>query len=220
MTVDRGVFDGPIVVVPPDASHEVVDHRDRALVLLVSPESVVGRQLAADGIGNGRSMVGVQPVAQILGALRMSNWSRADEAVRRTLEHLGVGSIERRLPWWRQRSLDDALLGLPDGVALDDVDVSRLADDVGLPAALIAEKLKRGFGVPLGCYVRWLRIITAIESLVDGADLDAAAAAARFQGADELSRASTSMFGLEPVALAQLGNWLPAPYSHRTGERL
>jgi AraC-like DNA-binding protein len=211
VTVDRGVRDGPIVVIPTDAPHEVVDHRDHALVLLVSPESIVGRQLAVDAIGNGRSLDGVQPVAQILGALRMSNWSRADEAVRRTLEHLGVASVEHWPPWWRQRSLDDALLGFADGVALDDVDVSRLADDVGLPVALIAEKLIRGFGVPLGGYVRWLRIVTAIESLVDGADLDEAAAAARFQGADELSRASTSMFGLEPVALAQLGNWLPAP---------
>lgn len=211
VTADRGVRDGPIVVVPADASHAILDHRDRALVLLVSPDSVVGRQLAVGGVGNGCSLDGTQPVAHLLGALRMSNWSQADEAVRRILEHLDVANAEQRLPWWRHRSLDEALLRLHDGVAVDDVDVTRLADDVGLPAARIKETFTRDLGIPLGGYVRWLRVVTAIESLTGGADLQSAATAAQFPGADDFSRACTATFGIDPAALAQLGKWLPSP---------
>lgn len=211
VTVDRDVCHGPIVVVPPDAPHAVVDRRDHSLVLYVSPESVVGRCLEAGEVGEGRSLDGAHPVAQLLGALRMSNWSHADEAVRRTLEHLDVGDVEVWPPWWRHRALDEALLSLPDRVALENVDVTRLADDIGLPPGRIKETLTYGLGIPLGGYIRWLRIVTAIESLVDGADLLSAAAAARFLAVDDLSQTFMSMFALDPAALAQSGDWLPAP---------
>lgn len=211
VAVDSELRRGPIVVVPSDVPHAVLDHRDHALVLFVSPDSVVGRRLAAGGIDRGGSLDGAHPVAQLLGALRLSNWSQADEAVRRTLEHLDVADVERGSTWRHHRSLDEALLELPDDIDVDDVDSTRLGDDIGLPAGRITETLSHGLGIPLDGYVRWLRIVTAIESLVDGDDLRAAAAAARFPGAHDLSQACTSMFGLDPTALAQSGNWLSAP---------
>jgi hypothetical protein len=127
-TVDSGRRRGPIVVVPPDASHAVLDRRDHALVLLVSPESVVGRQRAGGGVGNGHSLDGAHPVAQLLGALRMSNWSQADEAVRRTLERLDVVDIQYEPPWWHHRSLEDQ-----PGTSTDEptaIDAARKCDQV------------------------------------------------------------------------------------------
>lgn len=211
VTIDRDVRRGPIVVVEPDVPHAIVDHRDHGLVLFVSPESVVGRQLALGGVGNGHSLDGAHPVTQLLGALRMTNWSHADEAVRRTLERIEVASAGQWQPSRRHRALDEALLGLPDGIDLEEIDVARLAEDVGLSAGRVAETLTHGLGIPLDGYVRWLRIVTAIEALVDGADLRSAALAARFPGADDLSLASASMIGLDPTALAQSGSWLSAP---------
>lgn len=180
-------------------------------MLYVSPVSVAGRQLAAGRFVDGGSLDAVDPVTDLLGALRMTNWSHADEAARRTLECLEVAEAEQWRDWRRHRALDEALLDLPDDIALGSIDVAPLADDVGLSVVRITETLTGGLGVPLGGYVCWLRLVTAIESLVDGADLESAAAVARFPSVDELVRACTSMFGLELVALAQSGNWLSAP---------
>lgn len=211
MRIDRQARPGPIVVVPPGAQHAVIDRRDHALVLYASPESDVGRHLADGRVGNGRSLNGAHPVAQLLGALRMTNWSHADEAVRRTLEHLDIDNVEQWQPWQGHRVLDEALLELPDGANVDDIDVAHLADVVGLPAERVTETLAHGLGIPLDGYVRWLRMVTAIDLLVDGADLRSAAAAAHFPGADDLSKAFTSMIGLDPTAIAQSGDWLSAP---------
>jgi hypothetical protein len=211
VAVGRGVRPGPIVVVPPDVPHAVVDHRGRALVLYVSPVSLAGRQLAAGRFVDGGSLDPVDPVTDLLGALRMTNWSHADEAARRTLEHLEVAEAEQWREWRRHRALDEALLGFPDDIALESIDVARLADDVGLSVVRITETLTGGLGVPLGGYVSWLRIVTAIEALVDGAELESAAAVARFPSVGELVRACTSMFGHDLAARAQSGNWLSAP---------
>ncbi len=210
VAVGHDVRRGPIVVVPPDVPHAVVDPHDQALVVYVSPESSVGKQLTATEIRDVSSLDAVDPVRHVLGALRMTNWSHADEAVRRTLEHLGIADADHRQPW-RHRALNAALLGMPDGIDLHEIDLARLADDTGLSVARMTETMTGGLGVPLGGYVRWLRIVTAIESLVDGADLESAAAVARFPGVDDLSHACTSIFGFDPAALAQPGTWLAAP---------
>lgn len=211
VSVDGDVRLGPIVIIPGDALHRVHDRRDHVLVLFVAPESVVGRQLARDQAGSGASLSGVHPVAAILGGLRMSNWSQADEAVRRTLEHVGGIDVGHSLAWSRHRALDKRLLDLPDGVAVDDVDLMRLSAQVGLPASRIADILTEGPGIPLGGYVRWLRIVTALERIAEGTDVGSAALAARFSGVDDLERASTSTFGLDPAAIAQMGDLLLAP---------
>lgn len=202
---------GPIVVIPPDALHWVHDHRDHALVLLVSPDSVVGEQLARDDVGSADSFDGLHPVARILGALRMSNWSQADEAVRRTLEHLDGIEDSHSRSLWRHRAFDEGLLDLPDGVAVDDVDVARLADRVGLAPARVSDSLTGGLGIPLGDYVRWLRLVMAIELIAEGIDVQSAAEATQYPGVDDLSRASKAMFALDPTRLVQLGTWLAAP---------
>ncbi len=202
---------GPIVVIPPDVLHCVTDHRDHVLVVHVSPESYAGGQLARDAVDTGDSLDRADPVAHIVGDLRMSNWSQADEVIRRVLEHLdGIDDWHHR-PWRRHRAIDEGLLGLPDDIAVDDIDLARLADQIGLPAARISDTLTGDLGGSLSGYVRWLRLITAIESLAHGTDLRSAAEAAHYPTADALTRAATTMFGLEPTRLVQLGTWLAAP---------
>lgn len=211
VSVDGRVRNGPIVVVPPGSAHAVRDHRDHALVLVLSPGSVVGEILADHHDVPEGSLDGAHPVARILGSLRMSNWSHADEAVRRILEQFDGVPPADPLGWWHPRALDDALLGLPDGVVPGDVDFERLADDAGLPTARVASALTDRLGIALGSYVHWLRLVRAIAALADGADLQSAATAARFARAADLSSAVRSMFGMEPTELVRLGRWLVAP---------
>lgn len=87
---------------------------------------------------------------------------------------------------------------MPDGFDPDEIDLARLADDVGRSPSRAAETLHHGLGIPLDGYASWVRLVTAIESLVDGAGLPTAPAAARLPEVDDLAEAGTSIFGFDP----------------------
>ena len=198
---------GPIVVVRSREPHGIQDRRDHGLVVFISPDADVGPRLRqSDATPTGRTGRH-HPVAQILGSLRSANWSQADEAVRRILDRLDAPSESGTVTWWRQPALDEALLRLPDGVDLHSVDLAQLAEQAGLPVERLTVAIEREIGQPIGSYVRWLRLVRAIELFMTGADLDEAARSARFTRRSEFTDGCTAMFGLNPRQLFRLGTW-------------
>jgi AraC-like DNA-binding protein len=197
---------GPIAVVEPNQPHAIHSRRDHAVVVFIEPESRTGHALrhrsAVDPVGPGH------PVSEVLGDLLPDNWSRAEEAVRRTLSHVGVPDDATPLRWWRHPAVDEAIVRIPDLVDAGALDVDELATAVGVSTSRLTHVFSSEIGIPLRSYARWLRLVTATEHLADGCNITEAAHAAGFADAAHFSRTFKEMFGLAPSHVTSVGTWV------------
>ena len=197
---------GPIAIVEPNQAHAIHSRRDHAIVVFVEPESRAGMALR---IRRPVAELGpAHPVAEVTGALSPDNWSRAEEAVRRTLALAGMTEPPVPLRWWRHPAVDEALLRLPDLVDEGRVDVSDLAATIGVSTSRLTHVFTTEVGIPLRSYARWLRLVRATERLADGASITDASHAAGFADAAHFSRTFKAMFGLAPSEVMLAGTWV------------
>lgn len=200
------VLSGPVVVIDPDTVHAFIDRRDHVLVAFIEPECNAGeslrnRELAVSPPSDMRL------VFNLVDALRPSNWSRAEEAVRQILAMLCDAPITP-MSWWRHPSVDAALHRLPALVDEGNVDVGRLAQEVGLSTSRLSHIFSEEIGVPIRSYARWMRLVNAVEHLASGQTITAAAHNAGFADAAHFTRTFRAMFGLSPTEAVGLGTWL------------
>ena len=199
-------IDGPIAVVEPDHHHAICAHRERAVVVFVEPASYAAANLGRRG--SAAALHGHDSVSEVIGPSTPDNWSRADEAVHRTLAMAGVLEPAAPLRWWRHPAVDEALLRLPDLVEDDSVDVSELAASIGVSSSRLTHVFSAEVGIPLRSYARWLRLVRATERLADGATIAEAAHEARFVDGAHFSRTFMEMFGLSPLGIMLAGSWV------------
>ena len=200
------VIDGPIAIVDPDQHHAIRGSRERAVVVFVEPESFAGADLRRRG--HPAVVHGQHPLLEVIGASAPDNWSRADEAVRRTLAVAGVSESAAPLRWRRHPAVDQALLLLPDLVGDGRVDVSELATMIGVSTNRLTHVFSSEIGIPLRSYARWLRLVRATERLAEGASITQAAHDARFADGAHFSRVFKEMFGLTPSEVMLAGSWV------------
>lgn len=197
---------GPVAVVDPDRPHAVHSGRDHALVVFVEAESRAGLALRHRAVHT--QLGSAHPVAEVIGELLPDNWSRAEEAVRRTLSLTGLPDVALPLRWWRHPAVDQALLRLPDLVDDGPVAVGELAKAIGMSASRLTHVFSTEVGVPLRSYAKWLRLVRATERLSDGASITEAAHEAGFADAAHLSRSFKAMFGLAPSDVMHGSTWI------------
>jgi AraC-like DNA-binding protein len=135
-------------------------------------------------------------------------WLGAEELVHRVLSATTADDVPSGLRWWRNQAVSDALLRLPELVDEGSVDVSQLASAIGVSVSRLTHVFTREVGIPLRSYARWLRLVTAIEYLADGATITQAAHAARFSDAAHFSRVFKQMFGLPPSDVVGAADWI------------
>lgn len=197
---------GPIAIVEPDQPHAISSRRDHAVVVFIEPASQVGIALlhrsAPQELGSGH------PVSAVIGELLPDNWSRAEEAVRRTLSAAGVPDHSTSLRWWRHPAVDEAILRMPDLVDDEHVDVDELASAIGVSTSRLAHMFSSEVGIPLRSYARWLRLVSATEHLAERCNVTEAAHAAGFSDASHFSRSFKAMFGLVPSEVTNAGRWV------------
>ena len=197
---------GPIAVIEPGQSHAIQSRRDHALVVFVEPECRAGGALRnrqpVEELGP------AHPVAEVVGDLSPDNWSRVDEAVRRTLALASPSEPPAALRWWRHPAVDEAILRLPDAGADGDLDVSELAAMIGVSTSRLTQVFSTEVGIPLHAYSPWLRLVHATERLADGATITEAAQAAGFARGAHFTRSFEAMFGLDPTEVMLTGSWV------------
>lgn len=89
---------------------------------------------------------------------------------------------------------------LPDAVVVTD-----LAESLSISPATLRRRASAELGLGVQTYVRWVRLIVALEHVVSGASITDAATAAGFSDGSHATRACREMFGLAPSdAVAQL----------------
>jgi AraC-like DNA-binding protein len=196
---------GPIAVVEPDQPHVISSGQDHAVVVFVEPQSNAGIALRHRTVPTESSG---HPVSAVIGELLPDNWSRAEEAVRRTLSSVGVPDGSAPMRWWRHPAVDEAIVRMPDLIEADRVDVDELASAIGVSTSRLTHVFSSEVGLPLRSYARWLRLVRAAEHLADGRNIIEAAHEAGFADSAHLSRTFKEMFGLAPSELTKAGRWV------------
>lgn len=203
----RQPLPGPVVVIEPGQTHALVDRRQHVIIAYIDPESSVGRRLQQPRTP-AESTSNAHPVSAVLGALRPDNWSRAEEAVQRIVGLL-CGTWEATpMTWWRHPAIDAALRRLPALADEGAVDVGVLAEEVGLSVSRLTHVFSEEVGMPIRSYVRWMRLVNAMEHLSVGGTITAAAHTAGFADGAHFSRTFKEMFGLSPSEAVGLGKWM------------
>jgi AraC-like DNA-binding protein len=109
------------------------------------------------------------------------------------------------MTWWRHPAIDAALRRLPALADEGAVDISVLANEVGLSISRLTHVFTEEVGMPIRSYVRWMRLVNAMEHLCVGGTLTAAAHTGGFADATHFSRTFKAMFGVGPSELVSLG---------------
>jgi AraC-like DNA-binding protein len=73
-----------------------------------------------------------------------------------------------------------------------------IADEIGLSESRFIHLFKEQVGIPFRRYLLWLRLVEAIELVLDGVSLTTAAHTAGFADSAHLSRTFRRMFGITP----------------------
>ena len=200
---------GPIVLLDPGVAHSFRDHRDHVVVVFIDAESSAGIRLRRARITQPFTNAS-DPVSALIGGLLPDNWSRAEEAVQRILDHL-YGPVGRpTMSWWRHPSIDAALARLPNHFDGGGVQVDQLAAEVGISVSRLTDVFSDEIGTPTRSYVRWLRLVNATEQLANGASITQAAKVGGFVDGPDFTHTFYAMFGLTPQDSVGLGRLLPS----------
>jgi AraC-like DNA-binding protein len=202
---EDGECAGPLVVIEPDVAHAFGRECDDVLSIYIEPESAAGVALRRRRL---RIELPDDFNVELVGSGEPRTWLGAEQLVHRVLSATAADDVASGLRWWRNQAVSDALLRLPELVDEGAVDVSQLASAIGVSASRLTHVFTREVGIPLRSYARWLRLVTAVEYLADGATLTQAAHAARFSDAAHFSRVFKQMFGLPPSDVVGAADWI------------
>lgn len=187
----------PGAVVGANVSHCLAPSADAVRLIYVEPNSLTGRALAATLVDGWRALTAVDV-----------------QRIRREIDGQTSESLLAKL---------SAAIGLdaPDSAAFDAV-MSKILDSLPHPlpervsaAALAAQaqlslsRFQHRFhdhtGMAFRPYLRWLRLLTAMQYIAGGGAITPAAMEAGFSDVAHLSRTVRRHFGIRPSALLDIG---------------
>jgi AraC-like DNA-binding protein len=193
---------GAAGVIPPGVAHAIDAGTAMGLMIYLEPTSTPGRRLAAlfdpTTCADAREwLAAAQMVPKIT---ELQDLSQAAHAILQQL--LGTEPVPSHIqaPHPSVREAIDLLPNLLSGpVRLTDV-----AKAVHLSADRLGRMFARDVGLSFPAYVRWARLIRAMEVARHGGTITEAAHAAGFSDSSHANRAFHEMFGIAPIA-AQRG---------------
>lgn len=191
---------GPAFFIPPDVSHQIVQHQGALALLYLDPEGpecdAISQHLAS---GTTRRIVATDPAPLPVDALRELAADHSNVTLANELCNALPG-----LPATSQDQVDTRLQRVLDW--LEDhpeapVRLASLARIAHASESWLAHTFTRTIGVPIRRYVLWRRLRVAIVASLGGASLTQAAHAAGFADAAHLSRTFRENFGVAPSFL-------------------
>ncbi|WP_036495310.1 AraC family transcriptional regulator [Nocardia sp. BMG111209] len=179
-------------VVPADIAHRVVRGTGTGIVAQVEPMSRAGRVLT--------SMV-ADP-----GSVEAWAAAGASLAPPYPWEVAATSSAGTSHP-----AVARAIRLLTERASAGPVVLTEVADAVGLSESRLRHAFRAEVGLPFRPYVRWVRVLRAIEACAAGRSLTEAAHAAGFADSAHLSRTCRRMFGHAPSEFVHAGmSWAGA----------
>lgn len=186
------------ILISPDAQHRLNGRDGRQALLLIDSESSAARMLVSRyGKVNGLSVLDPEVLAPSVA--RFSSVGAEDlsclEARIICDEMIQALTGEMPLPAGmdpRIRKAIDLARELPE----HKVPLVYLAKEVGLSESRFAHLFSEETGIPIRRYLLWLRLMQAIQCLLNGVSLTTAAHEAGFADSAHLSRTFRDMFGM------------------------
>lgn len=184
---------GPVLVVNARATHRLLPSARPVTLWYLDPQTRLARTLMTTRQASNRVWPATVPPERlsldaILGARQPPTEALA-EALGLTLGPAPVDArIADAVAWLHARG----------GEAIS---ASAAAHAIGLSVSRYLHRLRAYTGLPFRPYVRWLRILLAIESVLAGSSLTEAAHAAGFADAAHFSRTFRRHFGAAPLTV-------------------
>ncbi len=189
-------------IIRPDVAHRFASDEGAYAVLYVEGESEAGQRLYREYLGS--QMICALPASVLMpvrpslidlleGKGSISNAQSASIAILSLLLENYAKSTSGSDP--RIRRIITILKQSPDKKA----NIEAVARQVGLSESRLIHLFTYQVGVPPRRYALWLRLLDAIDEIVNGASFTDAAYAAGFSDSAHLSRTFRKMFGLSLV---------------------
>ena len=189
----------PAGVIPPGAEHAIDAGSATGIMIYLEPTGLVGRRLVAlfDSLDRDRAASWKFAAGFTAVDVLPQDLSNAADAVIYSL--LGAGSPTDRahaLHAGVQAAVEIIPTLLTGPVFLRDV-----ARAVHLSSDRLGRLFAKDVGMSFSAYVRWARLIRAMEVAREGGTITDAAHAAGFSDSSHANRAFHEMFGIAPIAL-------------------
>ncbi len=192
-----------MIVISPDRPHRFDGTGDVQAVLLLDPESKTAQRIIREHCHDGGvGAISPEPFERIIGEFR--------EALPYSSEYCDMKSLCDEFLYglsgadYRCRPLDprvERALAFMKVLRESKAPLSDVADAVGLSESRLAHLFTEQIGIPVRRYLLWLRLIQAIEQILDNVSFTTAAHSAGFSDSAHLSRTFRRMFGITLSAL-------------------
>jgi len=191
---------GQVLVINARATHRLLPSTRPVTLWYLDPQTHLARTLAKTR----QASIPVWPVAVPPEQLSLDTIFRTGESAAEALA-AALGLTLATAPVDARMADAVAWLNARGGEA---VSASAAARATGLSVSRYLHRLRAYTGLPFRPYVRWLRILLAIQSVLAGSSLTEAAHAAGFADAAHFSRTFRRHFGAAPLTV--LGQVQPA----------
>lgn len=181
---------GTRMVVPADTAHRI-ERGAAGVIVFLDPDTPAGRN--ADRVGRTAWTQTSLHAGHDLPATSLP------DIVADVVTHFHRAPTPVSGP--RHPAVTAAVVELADMVPAGPVRTRDVATRIGWSTPRLTHLFTEQVGLPLRRYVLWLRLMTALRAVADGADLTAAAHGAGFADSAHLTRTCRTMFGLAPSAL-------------------
>lgn len=181
------------MVIDADVPHLV--RSERCLILLIEPESRLGRTVRQERLRGGEiapldELVSLHNIPDVVERLGPGGGRRSiDDRIAAALRR--IDGIERTGRWGRLRMSD-------------------AAQEAHLSASRFRHLFVEHIGISWRRYVLWRRLIEGLRLSIDGTTLTEAAVWAGFSDGAHMSRVCRSMFGVTPSEIARNSRFVQA----------
>lgn len=183
------------LIIGPSQQHALAPGHDSITLVYLEPDSVCGRRLRSILRGGIASLTQGQRIAfeqQLVEGATAPDLALATITCPATMDD-STPRIDRRL---------EALLSTLDDHLERSISVAFLAEEAGMSVGHFQHRFKAQTGMPVRPYLRWRRLLRAMQAVISGSGLSDAACAAGFSDAAHFTRTMRRHFGITPGTLA------------------
>lgn len=197
-TADAGWASFTGVMIGPHVLHQLAPTREAVTLIYVEPDSDPGQIASRAMQGSLRRLS-----AEELERMRRGLGSEAGPEPDRWLAALLTEAADSLAERTRDALISQAIASLPMPLP-ETFRADVLAAQTGLSLSRFQHRFRAHTGLALRPYLRWRRLLAAIERMMRGAAITEAALAAGFSDAAHFTRTMRRHFGIPPSALRQL----------------
>lgn len=185
-------------VIGADVEHRLAESTDPVTLLYLEPDSPEGRRVLAT-LAEGWRELSPEATKAALSALR-------DGSPQSPAQHVADYLCPSKQPSQSLRHdplVESLLLKLPQSLP-DRLGIGALASKTGLSASRLQHRFRAYTGLAVRPYLRWRRLLTALDGVTRGLPLTEAALDAGFADAAHFTRTFRRHFGIAPSVLLRL----------------